>query len=74
MEITLWQRVRAWFSDSETIAFARLQTALGFIAAAITVLDPQLIAPILPSEYLPWFLLFNGLATEWLRRRRETDL
>ena len=74
MKITLWTRIKAWFAHSETIAWARLQAALGLAVAILTYVDPQLIAPVLPSAYLPWFLLANGIATEVLRRRRATDL
>lgn len=56
--------------DSEVIFYARVQALIGILAAGITFLDPALVAPILPPEYLPWFLLANGLATEILRRLR----
>lgn len=70
----MWAKIKAFFSGSETIAWARLQTVLGGVAVAITYVDPQVLAPIIPGEMFPYFLVANGLATEFLRRRRATDL
>jgi hypothetical protein len=69
----MWSKIRSWFKDSETIAWARIQAVLGFLAIALTYVDPTLMAPVL-GDYAPWFLLLNGLATEYLRRRRADDL
>lgn len=66
----MWQRIKAFFNDSETIFWARLQTLLGTLAVMATYTDTALISPLLPAEILPWFLLGNGVATEYLRRRR----
>ena len=70
----MWQRIKEFFRDSETIFWARFQTALGTVAAILTYLEPTVLAPVLPPEWFPWFLLMNGLATEYLRRRRADDL
>ncbi len=70
----MWNRIKALFSGSETIFWARLQMALGALAAAVTFFDPQLLAPILPGEWLPWAIVANGIATEYLRRRRDETL
>jgi hypothetical protein len=67
----MWSRIRKYFRDSETIFWARLQTAIGSLAMMATYTDSSLITPILPPETLPWFLFANGLATEYLRRRRS---
>lgn len=69
----MWQRIREFFRDSETIAWARIQAVLGFLAVIITYVEPALVVPVL-GDYAPWFLLLNGLATEYLRRRRAEDL
>ena len=74
MKITLWQRIRAWFKDSETIAWARIQAALGIVAGIVTYVDPAIIQPIVPPDWFPWLLVANGLLTEYLRRRRENGL
>lgn len=67
----MWLWIRKYYHDSETIFWARLQTMLGSFAMLATYMDTALVMPILPPEILPWFLLFNGLATEYLRRRRS---
>ncbi|WP_028034098.1 hypothetical protein [Chelativorans sp. J32] len=69
----MWQRVKDFFKDSETIAWARIQAVLGLLALLLTYVEPTLIAPLL-GDYAPWFLFLNGLATEYLRRRRADDL
>lgn len=70
----MWYRIRVFFSDSETIFWARLQTALGVIATVMTYVDPTMLAPVIPSEWFAYFLVANGVATEYLRRRRADDL
>lgn len=70
----MWTRIKRFFKGSETIAWARLQLLLGAIAAALTYVDPAVLRPILPPEWLPWLLVLNGLATEYLRRRRDGTL
>jgi len=74
--VAFWtfDRFRNLMADSETILWARLQTMAGAIAAAITFVDPTLLAGVLPGEWLPWVLLGNGIATEFLRRMRASDL
>lgn len=66
--------LKKWFSDSETILWARLQTALGFAVSVLTFVDPQLLAPVLPPKWFPILVLLNGLATEYLRRRRDKEM
>jgi hypothetical protein len=74
MKITLWQRIRAWFKDSETIAWARIQAALGIVAGIVTYVDPSVLQPIIPPDWFPVLLVMNGVLTEYLRRRRESGL
>ena len=70
----MWAKIKAFFAGSETIFWARLQTILGAAAIAITYVEPTVRAPIIPSEWFPLFLFANGVATEFLRRRRADDL
>ena len=71
----MWQRIKAFFADSETIAWARIQAALGFAALALTYIDPSVLAPVIgDAKWFPWLVLANGVATEFLRRRRADDL
>lgn len=67
----MWAKIRTFFKDSEVIFWSRLQLAVGAIAGLVTYVDPQLVSPVLDVKYLPYFLLANGLATEYLRRRRD---
>lgn len=70
----MWERIKAFFKESETIFYARLQLAVGAIAAVITYVEPAVFQPILGAQWFPWFLVANGLATEYLRRRRDTEM
>lgn len=70
----MWNRIKAFFMDSETIAWARLHVLLGFLCAAITAIDPSLLQPMLGPWAFVAYLALNGLATEFLRRRRDPAL
>ncbi len=70
----MWDKITAFFSGSETIFWARLQAFIGVVAGIITYVDPQVLSPVIPSDWFPVFLVANGVATEFLRRRRATDL
>jgi hypothetical protein len=71
----MWEKIKAFFKSSETIFWARLQTVLGFVSLALTYVDPSVVQPIFggDAQKFGWFLLANGIATEYLRRRR-TDM
>lgn len=66
----MWSRIKTFFKHSETIFWARLQMVIGAVAAIIVYFDPGLLAPVLPAGWLPWVVVANGIATEYLRRRR----
>lgn len=70
----MWEKIKSFFKDSETIFWARAQTLLGVVAGVVTYVDPQVLQPLIPSEAFPYFLVINGLLTEYLRRRRADDL
>lgn len=71
----MWSKLKAWFYHSETIAWARTQSALGFLALVLTYVDPAVMSPLIGDvAWFPWLVLANGIATEYLRRRRATDL
>jgi hypothetical protein len=70
----MWTSIKNFFKDSETIFYARLQYALGIVAMIVTYVEPSVLAPILPSEHFPLFLVLNGVMTEYLRRRRAEDM
>ncbi|WP_274626592.1 hypothetical protein [Arvimicrobium flavum] len=73
----MWQRIKTFFKDSETIAWARAQAFIGTAANLITFVDPNLVTAVIPVEYarlIAVYMLLSGLATEYLRRRRAEDL
>ena len=70
----MWNKIVDFFQDSETIFWARVQSLFGLVIGALTYVDPQLVTALLQPEYVPIFLLANGAATEYLRRRRANDL
>lgn len=70
----MWAKIKAFFSGSETIFLARLQMFAGTTATVLTYVDPSLLQPVLPPKWFAVFLVANGIATEFLRRRRATDL
>lgn len=67
----MWNTIRRWFKDSETIFWARLQLVIGLVVGALTYVDPNLVAAVIPIEWVPIWMLASGLATEYLRRRRS---
>ena len=69
----MWEKLKAFFKYSETIVLARAQMLLGVAAVALTYADPILFKPVL-GDWFPWFLLANGIATEYLRRRRDENM
>ena len=72
----MWERIKAFFKSSETIFWARLQALLGFVSLALTYVDPSVVQPIFggDAQKFGWFLVANGLATEYLRRRRDEKM
>ena len=70
----MWNHIKAFFSDSETIFWARLNLLIGVAAVALTYVEPQMLKPVMPADWFPWLFVANGIATEYLRRRRESDM
>lgn len=70
----MWQRIRKWFKDSEVLFWARLQMFIGAVAGVVTFVEPSVLAPIIPADWFPYFLVINGVATEILRRRRDETM
>lgn len=69
------EKLKAWWKHSETLFWADLQSAIGFLALALTYVDPAMLQPIIgDAKWFPWFVLANGIATRYLRKRGATDL
>jgi hypothetical protein len=66
----MFRRIRAWFKDSETIFFARLQLLAGAVWGTLTAMD---LSPLLEPKWLTVWLIFSGVVTE-LARRSRADL
>ena len=67
----MWTKIKTFFKDSETIFWARLQVFAGVVFATLSTTD---LTPLLPPKYLTLWLVFSGVVTELLRRRRAVDL
>lgn len=70
----MWENIVAFFKSSETIFWARLNALIGFIATIATYVDPSLLSSILTPQTFSIYVLVNGVATEYLRRRRAPNL
>ena len=70
----MWQRIREFFRDSETIFWARLQMLGAAIIATLAMIDPMLFSNYIPTAYLPIYIFISGIITEFARRLRAKDL
>lgn len=75
----MWAKLKQWFKNSETIVWARIQMLAGAVVAIwISVSsNPTIDAAIhtvLKPAYVPYYVIACGVLTEYLRRRRATDL
>jgi len=70
----MWQRIREFFRDSETIFWARLQMLGAAIIATLAMIDPMLFSSYIPTGYLPIYIFLSGIITEFARRLRAKDL
>ena len=78
--MTFWQRIRAWFKDSEVIALARTWLALGlgvFFTGLAGINWPLLLNVNLTKDQVLWLagiMAAQGITVEIARRMRATDL
>ena len=70
----MWDRIKTFFKNSETIAWAWLNMAVGSIASVLAFVDPELVQALLTPQTFGFYVLANGVATKWLRQRREEDM
>lgn len=68
-----WENTKAFFKNSETIFYARLQVISGFLLAVFSSVDWTSVTMNLndarESVYIALGLIANGIVTEILRRR-----
>ena len=62
----MWNKISAWFYNSETIAWARIQLLVGAIWTVLLSTD---LSPIISGKWLTYWLVFSGVVTELLRRK-----
>lgn len=71
----LWEKVKAFFKDSETIFLARLQVLLGVLLAVVPTLNPVawLDSTLTPAQrwVTATWAIVAGVLTEYARRRRS---
>jgi len=80
--LTMWQRIKTFFKDSETIFLARAQALIGFVAAIAGAMDWGPLVGLASNGGftrdqivgLAVVLAVQGLLTEVLRRRRDPEL
>lgn len=75
----MWEKIKAWFKDSEVLFWARLQAAGGAFVFALQM--PELLTLLASGGEVSWpqlivagALVANGFITEYLRRRRAEDM
>lgn len=70
----MWNRIKSWFKNSETIFLARIQMLAGALIAAVASVDPTVLASVFGVQYLPFVLIAHGALIEYLRRRRDDEM
>ncbi|MCF8478106.1 MAG: hypothetical protein K9G60_13845 [Pseudolabrys sp.] len=70
----MWDKIKAWFKNSATIVWARLQVIAGVLAASAFALlqDPNVTGALqsaLQPKFIPYYVIAIGLVTELARRR-----
>jgi hypothetical protein len=70
----MWDHIKAWFKNSVTILWARLQVVAGLMAASAFALlqDPNItnaLQSVLQPKFIPYYVIAIGLITELARRR-----
>lgn len=74
----MWEKVKAWFKDSETLFIARVKIFVGTVFTAIQQSGVDLTTFVESSKvkvaiqiFMAW-LIVDGTVGEWARRRRST--
>ncbi len=61
-----FKTIKDFFRNSETILWARLQVLIGITWAVLSAAD---LSPLLSGKYMTYWLILNGIVSEYLRRR-----
>lgn len=70
----MWTKIKKFVKHSETIAWAWIQTGMGSIISILAFVDPTLVEGLLTPKAFAIYVLLNGLATKYLRERRDEEL
>lgn len=73
----MWDKIKKFFRDSETLFWARLQMALGAVVATLATFDFSSLSDAALNSRQMWLgvaVFGQGVLTEYFRRRRATDL
>ncbi len=70
----MWDKAKAWFKNSITILWARVQVLAGIVAASVLALasDPDVtnaLQTALQPKFIPYYVIAIGILTEIARRR-----
>lgn len=70
----MWDKAKAWFKNSITILWARVQILTGIVAASVLALasDPDVtnaLQTALQPKFIPYYVIAIGILTEIARRR-----
>lgn len=70
----MWNEIKAWFKNSVTILWARVQVVAGVaLAAGLSLMsDPNItgaMQSLLQPKFIPYYVIAIGLITELARRR-----
>lgn len=58
--------IKNWFARSETILWARFKTFIGILWTVLSATD---LSPIMSAQLLAYWLIIDGVVSEYLRRR-----
>ena len=61
----------AAFGNSETIVWTRIQVLIGAVWVGLSGTD---LSPVLNPKYMVYWLIINGIVTEYLRRRNDNTI
>jgi hypothetical protein len=70
----MWEKFKGWLGSwqkSGTIILARIQVAVGALIATASATD---MSPVIPSKYLPFYLIGMGVLTEVIRHWNDPAL
>lgn len=70
----MWDDIKAWFKNSITILWARIQVLAGVVAASAFALlqNPDVTSALqsaLQPKFIPYYVIAIGIITEMARRR-----